>query len=754
MRAILSWTILLIFMAPCIFAGKCSVNITVEPQVIKAMIDTQENFCSATVTLMPVNILNKDNVTNDCDRWALVFEVEGLLEKLNFKFGSTNHKNKETLTNTYRSCIFGVEHEEWDVVNAYLQTVQKSPIEILQRVNYSLNKLDGFNPDYDSFSGCLSFYGKSRPTPKAFKGPQCVCPSPTTPTSSSATSQTSLSKSTTIYSSYTSPLAGDMSDYYPEKNSQGLDSSPSILTSMPSDLKPSTTTVDYLHSNTIEHSGDLPMHITEFTDRSREPSYPFISPNPSQTRTDHKQVNKDTSNSYTEGMYESVVSPTVVNPSVPISTHINEEFSTVPESDAIEETTKSEFGKQSSKGFVLQNSLSTRSMELDIETASNSVTKVHRSPVNMDTISRASVTTEGASSLSTSIIDPNLVSKSIPINIPSSGTGLSSTEDPEPVSQGKVIGDRNSALASSYLSSMYESVVSPTVENPSVPTSTRINREFSTVPESDAIEETTKSEFDKPSSKGFLLQNPLSTRGMELGIETASNSVTKVRRSPINMDTLSRASVTTEGASSLSPSISDPNLVSKSIPINIPSSGTGLSSTEDPEPVSQEKVIGDRNSALASFYLSSTTLTTKTELSMSSPAPGDQLSRSDASRNPVLNAHTSYSILPLQVGNIAIGDRQNSFSSPWYNSNPLPIVATDIPEVEYMKEKIYLQWVLIVTLVVFLLLFLCGFLYYSHQYRKLRRRLSVSCDVDLTRNPHAVLPEEREPFPVIECDTV
>ncbi|XP_066456349.1 uncharacterized protein [Eleutherodactylus coqui] len=169
MRAILSWTILLIFMAPCIFAGKCSVNITVEPQVIKAMIDTQENFCSATVTLMPVNILNKDNVTNDCDRWALVFEVEGLLEKLNFKFGSTNHKNKETLTNTYRSCIFGVEHEEWDVVNAYLQTVQKSPIEILQRVNYSLNKLDGFNPDYDSFSGCLSFYGKSRPTPKAFK---------------------------------------------------------------------------------------------------------------------------------------------------------------------------------------------------------------------------------------------------------------------------------------------------------------------------------------------------------------------------------------------------------------------------------------------------------------------------------------------------------------------------------------------------------------------------------------------------------
>ncbi|KAG9466878.1 hypothetical protein GDO78_015939 [Eleutherodactylus coqui] len=270
---------------------------------------------------------------------------------------------------------------------------------------------------------------------------------------------------------------------------------------------------------------------------------------------------------------------------------------------------------------------------------------------------------------------------------------------------------------------MYESVVSPTVENPSVPTSTRINREFSTVPESDAIEETTKSEFDKPSSKGFLLQNPLSTRGMELGIETASNSVTKVRRSPINMDTLSRASVTTEGASSLSPSISDPNLVSKSIPINIPSSGTGLSSTEDPEPVSQEKVI-------------------------------DQLSRSDASRNPVLNAHTSYSILPLQVGNIAIGDRQNSFSSPWYNSNPLPIVATDIPEVEYMKEKIYLQWVLIVTLVVFLLLFLCGFLYYSHQYRKLRRRLSVSCDVDLTRNPHAVLPEEREPFPVIECDTV
>ncbi|XP_066456347.1 uncharacterized protein [Eleutherodactylus coqui] len=257
MRAILSWTILLIFMAPCIFAGKCSVNITVEPQVIKAMIDTQENFCSATVTLMPVNILNKDNVTNDCDRWALVFEVEGLLEKLNFKFGSTNHKNKETLTNTYRSCIFGVEHEEWDVVNAYLQTVQKSPIEILQRVNYSLNKLDGFNPDYDSFSGCLSFYGKSRPTPKAFKGPQCVCPSPTTPTSSSATSQTSLSKSTTIYSSYTSPLAGDMSDYYPEKNSQGLDSSPSILTSMPSDLKPSTTTVDYLHSNTIEHS-DIP----------------------------------------------------------------------------------------------------------------------------------------------------------------------------------------------------------------------------------------------------------------------------------------------------------------------------------------------------------------------------------------------------------------------------------------------------------------------------------------------------------------
>ncbi|KAM3934434.1 uncharacterized protein RB166_001930 isoform 1-T1 [Leptodactylus fuscus] len=622
MLAINSWIILLICTTLCISAEQCSIKILGEYQIIEEMISTQGYFCS-----MPVKILNKEHVEEKCDRWALVYELEGLLEKLNFTRGTDNYNKKNHLIQTYISCIENEDYSIKDAANAYLQTVNMNAIEILQRINHSLHELDGFKAEAGSSSDCELYYNKQRQSNGvSTKSPQCACPSPTIPISSSETAQTSLSyisefassTYTTSYSINTSPLAEDMTGSYPEKlispqkSSQGLDSPQIIFTNMPSDRTPLTTLIDHSHADTTMQSGDfsdfpltddgLLIHSTEFTKGIQEPSY--VSPNPSQTNSDPTQVTKDASDSGTGELYESVASPTIESPRIPTYPVIDEEFSTVMEPE-IHETTMREFGLQSSKGSVFQNSHSVPSKEPGIETSSSSVTKIRRSLANMDATSRAAVMTQTGSSLSTNANEPNLL----------------------------------------FLNSVYTT---------------------------------------------------------------------------------------------------------------IPSTDTGLSHTEAPEPVSQGKVTEDRNLGWASSYISSSRLTTKTELSVSSPVPEGQHPLSDVTHKPVLNAHKSYNIVPQQERDIATDDRQNTFSGPNYSSNMLRIVATEQFEDGRKKEdsQSNLQLIIIVLLVVFVLLFLSGFLYYRHQYRELERRLNTRCNLDLTENPIAVLPEERERLSITACDIV
>ncbi|XP_073398543.1 uncharacterized protein [Dendrobates tinctorius] len=153
MLAIMSWIVLLIYAASRTFAGTCSVEISIESKIIKEMIDTQGYFCS-----IPVKILKKEKVTETCDFWALVYEVDGLLEKLNFTPGTRNDKNKSNLIDLYRYCLAGEQHSVPDAVNSYLQTENLNPIEILQRVNNSLHKLNGFRASSSSVSDCESYY--------------------------------------------------------------------------------------------------------------------------------------------------------------------------------------------------------------------------------------------------------------------------------------------------------------------------------------------------------------------------------------------------------------------------------------------------------------------------------------------------------------------------------------------------------------------------------------------------------------------
>ncbi|XP_077151339.1 uncharacterized protein LOC143815703 isoform X2 [Ranitomeya variabilis] len=155
MLAIMSWIVLLIYAASCAFADTCLVEISIESKIIKEMIDTQGYFCS-----MPVKILSKEKVAENCDLWALVYEVDGLLEKLNFTPGTRNYENKNKLIDSFKDCLAGEQHSVLDAVKSYLQTVNLNPIEILQRVNDSLHKLNRFHASSSSVSECESYYKK------------------------------------------------------------------------------------------------------------------------------------------------------------------------------------------------------------------------------------------------------------------------------------------------------------------------------------------------------------------------------------------------------------------------------------------------------------------------------------------------------------------------------------------------------------------------------------------------------------------
>ncbi|XP_056413883.1 uncharacterized protein LOC130356398 isoform X2 [Hyla sarda] len=316
MLAISSWIVLLIYMAPRIFAQNCHLNISdAHYMLIDEMISTQANLCK-----IPVKILNR-NVTDTCDFWALVHEVDGLLKKFIFTPNTANFNRTYDLKQIYYGCLNQIQSDEKKALDIYLQTSDMTATEILTKVKDSLKKLKVLKAS-DLNEDCISYYEThGQHNNDVLKGPHCTCPSPTPSISSSEASQTSLSYlselASSTHTSYfldTSSLAEGMSGSYPEKpmspqkNSQGLDSSPFISTKTPSDLKPLFTTLVHSYTGAKEQSGaytnspltnsDFTVHSTEFTKGLHEPSY--VSLNPSQTRTDSEQVSTSTSDATSE----------------------------------------------------------------------------------------------------------------------------------------------------------------------------------------------------------------------------------------------------------------------------------------------------------------------------------------------------------------------------------------------------------------------------------------------------------------------
>ncbi|XP_075706773.1 uncharacterized protein LOC142741264 isoform X2 [Rhinoderma darwinii] len=149
--------ILVIYLASCIFADNCLDSIPGVYDTINKMIDTQAYFSS-----VPVKILNKKDVTENCDFWALLYEVEGLLENLKFIQNTTNYQSKKAVAETYKNCTEEADAELKGDVDAYLQTVHKNPIEILQQVKDSLRKLHENKGKLGSPAECATYYKENQ----------------------------------------------------------------------------------------------------------------------------------------------------------------------------------------------------------------------------------------------------------------------------------------------------------------------------------------------------------------------------------------------------------------------------------------------------------------------------------------------------------------------------------------------------------------------------------------------------------------
>ncbi|XP_069800525.1 cell surface glycoprotein 1-like [Dendropsophus ebraccatus] len=602
MQAVRSWVVLLIYVAPGFLAHICLVDVSEQHQTfLKEMVSSQAKIrCN-----IPVKIRHNGSVTDECERWAMVYEVYKLLGELNFLPDTDNADRKSQLERTYTGCIEALPPEDDEVLDNYLQTTKMNVHEILQKVDDSLRKLNGFNPmKYPS--ECP--YYKTMEREDTTAGPHCTCSFPTTSMSSSETSQTSLNylseRASGTYSMsqslHTRLVAEAMSGRHPENNPEGLDPSLLISTVIPRDLEPLTTTVDHSSAGATQQTGsytNLPLTSSDFPMRSTESLHKPSpnSPTPSQTGP------QPSPNSPTPSQTGPQPGPSSPTPS-----------QTGPQPGP-NSPTPSQTGPQPSPN-------SPTPSHTGPQPGPNSPTPSHTGPQ------------PGPNSPTPSQTGPQpgpnspTPSQTGPQPGPNSPTPSQTGPQPGPNSQtpsqtGPQPGP-NSPTPSQTGPQPWPSRPTPSQpEGVSASTSGFGDKyDDSTVVEPDESRETTMGEFSSQNTRPTAYQTSPAPSEIS-NIATSSNSVTKIRRSLANINDISSLAV-----SSLSTSANNPNHVQPSLHTVIPSSGIGASNTEVPEPGSQ--VIGDGNLGWASSYLSSAMWTIPTpggQLPGSSPTPGGQL---------------------------------------------------------------------------------------------------------------------------------
>ncbi|XP_063811103.1 mucin-3B-like [Pseudophryne corroboree] len=418
------------------------------------------------------DLIIKGHLTDYCYNKIRLHQLWNLLGSLTFKNGSLSHKHTELLKDLYKNemtgCINSDDIKEEHIM-ACSETTDLSPTGILETVRGSFLIYQKFQPDFESDEECEVLYNKCSKVDDypTTKGIECSCPSSTTLITQKSLHGLSEHKSATYTASppsHTTPLVKGMSSTYPHKptspqrSTQGAGTSSVISTNMPTELQALTATMDHSHAATTLHVGantvsshnnmDLTLISTEFPKGTTE--ILDMTLNPSRSSSNPQQVSKEPSNSNKEWLYAESVPPTTGGPSTNAYSIINEEFSNItkPIVGEMLNTKQSDFVSQHSKVPIFGKYLSKPSKEPGIESSSSSVTKIRRSLIDVDEISKAFVRTPTLSTGDSGTYIPFL--SLLHASFPSTGNGLSTSESSVLQEKGTV--ERNLGWASNYFS--------------------------------------------------------------------------------------------------------------------------------------------------------------------------------------------------------------------------------------------------------------------------------------------------------------
>ncbi|XP_073471985.1 macrophage colony-stimulating factor 1 [Aquarana catesbeiana] len=411
--AYLCVTLIFIYLATCAQAEKkCLSPITDQHlNYLDEMIDAQlEMPCSVKMKLMDNKI-----VGDYCYKRGVISQLSTLLEKLEFKPNSQSYNYTKRLNDLYdqrfQECIDENDDLRQEDLVSCSRNIDLNPVQLLERIKTSFVIFRDFTANLESEVNCFEEYRMCKEEyDHSAKGPQCACPSPTTPIASATSTQKSLSNLSEIKSSpyasiipfstvsITEYTSGTDLENPQQSSSESLELSSVILTSPPTEVQTLTTIMDHLHAATTDRlvSGpesprtkmDISFSGMEFNNGITESAY---TTSLSQTRTYPEHFNM--ASLKTDGSHAETLSTT--------NTVLNKDFSqqtgelpvtsvTEPVVGELVETTELNIVSQSSvSNFQKYYEPST---EPTVE-SSSTVTKVRRSVENVDKTLKVYVST-------------------------------------------------------------------------------------------------------------------------------------------------------------------------------------------------------------------------------------------------------------------------------------------------------------------------------------------------------------------------
>ncbi|XP_077337453.1 uncharacterized protein LOC143982513 isoform X2 [Lithobates pipiens] len=366
------------------------------------MIDAQLKMpCSVKMKLMDNKI-----VGDYCYKRGVISQLSTLLEKLEFKPNSQSYNYTKRLNDLYNQRFQDCIDENDDLTQEDLEPCSRhtdlNPVQLLERIKMSFVIFRDFKVNSESEVNCYEEYQMCEEEyDHSAKGPQCACPSPTTPITSATSTQKSLSNLSEIKSSpyasiipfstvsITEYTSGTDLENPQQSSSESIELSSVIITSPPTEVQTLTTIMDHLHAATTDRlvSGpessptkmDISFSGMEFNNGITESAYTMSLP---QTRTYPEHFN--IASLKTDGSHAETLSTTNTVLSKDFSQQTGELTSvTEPVVGELVETTELNIVSQS-LGSTFQK-YSKPSMEPTIESSSSSstVTKVRRSVENV-----------------------------------------------------------------------------------------------------------------------------------------------------------------------------------------------------------------------------------------------------------------------------------------------------------------------------------------------------------------------------------